>query len=52
MINICLTKFTNDLGQNDDEGLLALNDNKSFKVETFLVIHKKYDLIILVGIRS
>ena len=55
MINICLTKFTNDpWSKMMMEGfLLALNDYKRFKVEKiFGYPQKKYDVIILVGIRS
>ena len=55
MINICLTKFTNDpWSKMMMEGFfLALNDYKSFKVEKiFGYPQKKYDVIVLVGIRS
>ena len=55
MINICLTKFTNDpWSKIMMEGFsLALKDNKDFNVEQiFEYPKKKYDLIILIGIRS
>ncbi len=55
MINICLTKFTNDpWSKIIMEGFsLALKDNIDFKVEKiFGYPKKKYDLIVLVGIRS
>ena len=55
MINICLTKFTTDpWSKIIIEGFsLALNDNKNFTVEKiFGYPQKKYDLIVLVGIRS
>ena len=55
MINICLTKFTDDpWSKIIMEGFfLALKNNKDFKVEKIYGYpEKKYHLIILVGIRS
>ena len=55
MIKICLTRFIKDPWTTMiiDGFFQALNDNKTFEVEKiFSYPEKKYDLIILIGVRA